>query len=104
MAILKINDNVKELLQNYEQCRDSDMYLYGKYISIYYNELRNVLLAIAMQNSKRYKLPSYESVSRARRKLQENIPELRASEKAEKARYEQQIEIVDYVRGNNGCL
>ena len=48
------------------------------------------------ENAKEVGLPPFESVSRARRKLQEKYPELRATKTTEYARAIKQIEFEDY--------
>ena len=52
-------------------------------------------------NYKYYGLPAFESVSRARRKIQENHPEL-CDEKTVKIRAERQEEFRDYYGDNYG--
>jgi len=71
--IVKLYDRVKKLLQNYPQTRDSD----DKLVAIIWGEdtvleQKNILILLADE-----KLLSYDSISRARRKVQELCPELR---------------------------
>lgn len=71
--IVKLYDRVKKLLQNYPQTRDSD----DKLVAIIWGEdtvkrSESILVLLADE-----KLLSYESIGRARRKVQELCPELR---------------------------
>ena len=73
----KIQDVVETALQNNEDCKDSDNFLVAR---IWYNELQEPLRTQCLPLLKliaRGKLPSFESVSRCRRKLQELHPDLR---------------------------
>ena len=75
--MLKILPEIKALLQRYPHLRDSDEKLMA---NIWYRRIPNIakqsaLNVLGMLSNK--KLPSYESISRCRRKLQEEIPSLR---------------------------
>ena len=65
-----IYDKVKEILEDYPDARENYTHLYW----IFYNE-RDFFHILAEIRSKR--LPSFEAVSRARRKVQEDHPHLR---------------------------
>lgn len=70
----KINDLVAELLSTKPMTRDDDFLLIGavyKACGVDLNDsMRNILL-----NHKQYNLPSFESITRARRKFLETHPE-----------------------------
>jgi hypothetical protein len=70
--LLKVEDRVKTILTKYPETRDSDKLLWLAYNSIY-NNLKNVLKDYSL--FKRWLLnkntPVFESLSRARRKVQE---------------------------------
>ena len=77
MISKKIQDVVETALQNNEDCKDSDTFLVAR---IWYNELQEPLRTQCLPLLKliaKGKLPSFESVSRCRRKLQELHPDLR---------------------------
>ena len=72
-----ILDKVINLLTNHPSLRDSDERLTA---NIWYNHTKNVKEIDAVTLLSRFaegKLPSYESISRCRRKIQEEKPELR---------------------------
>lgn len=78
--ILDLYTRVKRILQNYPQTRDSD----NKLVAIIWGEdtirdPRNLLILLADEQ-----LTSFESVSRARRKVQEMCPELRGEKYAKR--------------------
>lgn len=68
---------VKRILTDNSETRDDDMYLYALVVAesglVGVDEPFYSVLAAAKEK----KLPSYESVSRARRKVQEKEPDLR---------------------------
>ena len=70
-------DKVINLLTKHPSLRDSDERLTA---NIWYNNIKNVKEINAITLLSRFaegKLPSYESISRCRRKVQEEKPELR---------------------------
>ena len=70
-------DKVINLLTKHPSLRDSDTRLAA---NIWYNHIKNVNEIDAITLLSRFaegKLPSYESISRCRRKIQEEKPELR---------------------------
>ena len=72
-----ILDKVISLLTKHPSLRDSDTRLAA---NIWYNHTKNVNEIDALTLLSRFaegKLPSYESISRCRRKVQEENPELR---------------------------
>ena len=79
--LFQMMDNVKELLTNWTSIRDNDEKLMANIWGMYIGEKdlddmsgRDVLSALSEG-----KLPSYESISRCRRKLQEQHPNLSSS-------------------------
>ena len=78
--MIKILPEVKRLLKEHPHLRDSDEKLMA---NMWYKRIPNVqqqsaLNVLGMLANK--KLPSYESISRCRRKLQEEDPSLRGKE------------------------
>ena len=87
-----IEDTVRDLLIKYEKTRSDDRLLFLKYlIEIGYDTDKSVadfLLDV--------KAPNIETVSRARRKVQENHPELQADEKTRAKRKEKEAVFTSY--------
>jgi hypothetical protein len=67
---------VKRIMERYPETRDDDMKLYAIIVHQKTGMSSKVGFYEAMYNHSRYALPSYESVTRARRKVQENEPSL----------------------------
>lgn len=96
----RIYDLVKEILQIDTKARDDDMYLYAQFCK--QKECSKALkepFYLVMSNASKYGLPAYESVSRARRKVQSECPELRASEETKAARQEYEQMYLEWARG-----
>ena len=72
MRQAKIQNQVESILRNYESTRSDDF----KLVTIFYNAFYAVKGIMDIYNGKMKKLPSMESITRARRKLQEKYPEL----------------------------
>ena len=86
----RIMDKVEKLLRKYPELRDDDLYLFA---TVCYNTNKNIWympFGKVIKHHKELKLPSYESVTRARRKLQESIPELRGKRYTERQRAERE--------------
>ena len=97
--LFKIADVVKDILQNDENARKNDKYLYYAVCkqlneNVLDQKLGDVLLTFSKQD-----LPRYESVGRARRKLQAQFPELRPAQEIERGRYERSIDYQKFARG-----
>lgn len=84
----KLMDKVEKLLRKYPELRDDDLLLYGAMCGNANRIVWHLPFGKVITNHKEYKLPSYESVTRARRKLQECIPELRGNRYTERMRAE----------------
>ena len=91
-------DKVKGILAKYPQTRDDDMLLYGQYL---YQEQKvgkeETFFKVLASASKR-NLPSYESITRARRKVQEKEPSLRGKKYKQRQKTEQEYH--EYYRDN----
>jgi len=75
--LIKVQDSVKLLLEAYPKLRDNDVRLVASY---YYNNIANInqmsaieLLEVMVNGN----LPSPDTITRARRKIQEKHTELR---------------------------
>lgn len=80
-----IETRVKEILEIYPETRENDNLLYVKYIKEYHyvDFTENVFI-----NYEEYGLPSFESIERARRRIQNEEGFYKASEKVEEERKE----------------
>lgn len=68
---------VKSIMEKYPDTRDDDMRLYAIVVHQRTRLKPNTAFYEAMYNHSRYDIPSYESVTRARRKVQEQEESLR---------------------------
>jgi hypothetical protein len=89
--LIKVQDSVKFLLEAYPKLRDNDVRLVASY---YYNNIANInqmsaieLLEVMVNGN----LPSPDTITRARRKIQEKHPELRGVKYEEKQKFEKQV-------------
>lgn len=79
-------------LQSYPITRDDDFQLVLSVWRELNPSVANIPLKKVMENHKEYGLPSFESITRARRKMQNIYPRLRASKEVEQARAEEEEE------------
>jgi hypothetical protein len=75
--MINILEEVKSMLTKYPVLRDSDERLLANIWKIYVGDLTWVNGEDILKMLAKGELPSYESISRCRRKLQEEIPTLR---------------------------
>lgn len=90
-----IEIRVREILETYPETRSNDNLLYVKYIKEYHYIDFNEDTFI---NYEEYGLPSYKSIERARRKIQNEKFVCRASETVENERKEAEKQYQDYYR------
>lgn len=76
----------KKILKKMPDSRNNDMFLYIKVCEEINPSVLGVPFWYALTNLKEYDLPCIETVSRARRKLQEIYPELAATQNVEEGR------------------
>jgi hypothetical protein len=93
----KCQTNVMEILEKRKQTRDSDKKLWLSYLYNYCGLDRQSLEKVA-QVVLDPSTPTMESITRARRKIQERHPELRG--KTYKQRQAEQENVRDHFRGN----
>jgi hypothetical protein len=96
MELNLLKDLVTETLKQGKTFRENDDLLYLTIcIKLYSNRgsITNMTVADFFTNRKKYGLPTFESVSRCRRKAQEENPALRPCEKVQKAREYKREEI-----------
>ena len=99
MKLDKVENIVKRVLETYSDTRDDDFVLvYRVYKEINEGAMIRELFCEVMLNHKEYGLPAFEGITRARRKLQKDYPELRPSEMIGKFRKQQEEEYKAYSR------
>lgn len=96
MKIEKVETLVKKALERNKSAREDDNLLYIEIISQINPELVNRDFLKTFINARKLGLPAFESVSRARRKLQAKNEELRGSSENQKAREERELEMFEY--------
>ena len=96
MRIKMVENIVEDVLRNKPRTRGDDFILV---LEVYRNFLNPEMHSIyyAMENHKKFNLPAFASIIRARRKLQAKDPSL-LDEDALKARQMQEEIMLDYVR------
>ena len=90
---------VKAILENDNKARNSDDYLYSVVCKKLVPECANAPFCHVISNRMKWNLPSYDSVGRTRRKLQEKHPELSAFESTKRNRTILEEEYIAYARG-----
>jgi hypothetical protein len=90
MVNLNIKDRVKTLLEQYPHLRDSDERLCA---NIWHSRIKSGLTASDfLAEYASGKLPSSESITRCRRKVQEECPELRGENYVKRQAKQEQIQ------------
>ena len=79
-------DDVKAILEQHPSARNSDFELIAFFA--YQHSLSGVPFSEAVMRWQLKQLPPFETITRARRKLQEQYPQLRATETVRKRRAE----------------
>ena len=103
---IKLEDEIKQILIDYPATRNDDMLLYWRYC---YNKLRTTKAFIfgwvdfekLFENNetrKEYKIHPYETVSRCRRKIQAQCPELASERAIRKMKKELESDYKEYAR------
>lgn len=104
MNIINTAKLVKSILAKYPETRDSDNLLYLRAIEVVarqnksFGELQKMTVPHFLRNMQRLNLPHYDTVSRARRKIQANHPELRGTAEAGKRRSRLENEYRQFAR------
>ena len=95
--LVKMEDIVKPILESDERARNDDFYLYSEVLWQLQPSALNLNLVTALRNHNELGLPSYESVTRVRRRIQEKCPEL-ASERGKMRRQKEQEIYKEYAK------
>ena len=99
MVTVKMQDTVKNILTNNPEAREDDFILIAEVYDKLKPEIRGYSLDYVLRHHKEYKLPSFSSIVRARRKLQEKYPYLQPSKKVKEIRQAEEQAYLDYARG-----
>lgn len=83
-------EQVKAVLEQYPKARDDDMVLYAIICRRTTHVSLNDSFFYVLLHHKSCGLPSYESVTRIRRKVQENEPDLRGKHRARRKELEEE--------------
>ena len=95
MEKLTIEKGVENAMLEYPETRSDDFILVLKVYEQIKPEIKYIRLQKVIYNHKEYGLPSFESITRARRKLLAKHPELRDKEATE-IRLKEQAEYIEY--------
>lgn len=93
----KHEDIVKPILERFPETRSDDFLLYAEVIREFRPELANVPVMEFLTGHRNLLCPSYESITRVRRRLQAKFPEL-VSERTKEKRLKQEAEYRAYAR------
>jgi hypothetical protein len=96
MQMEKVETLVKRVLEKNRSAREDDNILYIEVIYLINPAYVNINFSTNFMNARKLGLPAFESVSRARRKLQAENENLRGSRENQKAREERQLTMMDY--------
>lgn len=89
---------VKEILQDEPQTRNNDKLLYLRACVKHNEEACKMPFSYVLTHMNELELPSYETVTRARRKLQADFPELSANADVEAGRMLREAEFRAYAK------
>lgn len=90
---------VQAILENSPETRNSDMLLYFRVCQIKNAGALHLPFGAVITNLDRCKLPPFESVRRARQKIQAEFPHLAPCKKIEEFRAENEVEFREFARG-----
>lgn len=98
-----IENEVKKILEKEPVARKDDMYLYFIYCTKYgvLNSKAFVQLFYSKNFRKEYNIPVFESVSRARRKVQQEYEYLRPEKSVQDARTNKEADYIRYAIDDN---
>ena len=101
--LLKQEEIVKPILEQHPETRGDDFLLYAEVIREYRPELAELsVLDFFVAHSNLY-CPSYNSITRVRRRLQRKYPEL-LSEKAKEKRAKEEAIYREYAKGKQDAV
>ncbi len=91
-------DEIREIMEKWPQTRDDDMLLWGQFLFIKGLVRTDENFYQVLSKARERNLPSYESVTRLRRKVQENEPALRGTKYKQRKKEEKTYH--DFYRDN----
>lgn len=91
-----LEQEITEILEHNKRSRDSNEVLYAVYLSKHGITMPSVWSFFT--EFERYKVSSFESVTRARRKIVEKNPRLGASEEMKQIRIDREYDMWDYAK------
>lgn len=94
--LYKVEEMVKEVLEEVPAARDDDFVLLAHCYYKLNPEVVGTPFNVVMLGHKEFGLPPFESITRARRKLQANNEELRATKEVETARLNKTADYINY--------
>lgn len=104
VELKKTTEIVRWLLENVPHTRNSDSFLYYKVLEHISEQKGYTLTAMPvpffLKRMKEYGFPCFETVRRARQKLQATHPELKACEEVETVRSENEDVVREYARSD----
>lgn len=92
---------VKKILEEVPETRSNDMLLYYRVCAAKNSISLGLPFGTVIMSLKDYNLPSFKSVERSRRKVQEEYPELAANKDVEQFRKEQEQKYKQYAKAVN---
>ena len=92
--VREVTPKVFDMLKNYPATRSDDRLLIRAIYDHYYHVTRQPFEEVMMRTD----LPSFESIRRARQKIQEYYEDLRAAEPVESIRIAEQEDYIAYAR------
>ena len=99
MKLKTLKAEVKEILEKYPPARDSNAKLYGVYLGRH--GISTISIANFYDNFNKYNVSDFESVTRMRRKLVEENPNLGPSKEVKEKRYEKEVDFYDFIKGRD---
>lgn len=96
MKIKKTEEMVKEALEFYPSTREDDFILIGSVYEMINKDFIRYPLSTIIEHHVELGLPSIETITRARRKLQRKYPDLMGSKQIKKLRKDREIEFYQY--------
>lgn len=96
--LYKVEDIVYQVLKEVPEARKDDFVLVAEVYNRIQPLINNVSFNRVMLSHKELGLPYFESISRARRRLQSIFEELRPSQEVQEARDEEQLVYREYAR------
>lgn len=97
--LYRYNDLVKQQLESNPATRNNDALLYCRVCEQINGGATCNPFWYVLENLKEFELPSFETISRCRRKLQHDFPELAANAAVTYFRKTKQEEFRDFARG-----